>query len=60
MSYIYVGSLVSVTFGKFVLVAKGEVLQLPVWNNDLWVVKDLETGEILQPSASRATITKLI
>lgn len=55
-----VGDLVKVKLGQNVVTDKAEVLQLPVWANDMWVLKNLVNGKPLQVSACRATIIKLI
>ena len=57
---IHVGDLVTVYLGDNVLVAKGEVLMMPVFNNDLWVIKDLITGQTVQPSVLRARLVKIL
>lgn len=57
---IFVGCLVKVTIGNNVLVEKGEVLMMPVFNNDLWVIKDLKDGQTYQPSTLRAKVEPLI
>ena len=57
---IHVGDLVMVYLGDNVLVAKGEVLMMPVFNNDLWIIKDLTTGQPVQPSVLRARLVKIL
>jgi len=55
-----VGDLVTVKLGNNIVANKAEVLRIPIWENDLWVLKDLSSGQNLQVSAQRATIIKLI
>jgi hypothetical protein len=57
---IHVGDLVMVYLGDNVLVAKGEVLIMPAFNKGLWIVKDLITGETVQPSVLRARLVKIL
>lgn len=57
---VFVGSLVKVYLGNNLLINKGEVLMMPVFNNDLWVIKDLETGQTFQPSSLRARLELIL
>jgi len=57
---VFVGCLVKVSIGDNILVHKGEVLIMPVFHNDLWVIKDLSDGVIYQPSCTRAKVEALI
>lgn len=60
MDEIKQGDLVTVKLGNNVLAKKAEVVMVPVWEDDLWVLKDLSDGTLLQVSAIRATIVKLL
>jgi len=57
---VFIGCIVKVSIGNNVLIEKGEVLQIPVFENDLWVIKDLRNGVIYQPSCLRAKVESLI
>lgn len=60
MSEIELGDLVTVKLGNNVVTKLAEVLQIPIWDNDMWVLKDLSNGTNLQVSAQRATIIKIL
>lgn len=57
---IKVGDIVSARFDDYVIVKRGEVLHIPVWHNDLWIIRDLAQGENFQLSNTRTELLKIL